>query len=214
MDTFAVKCSINIVAIVFAFATGSSIAADPMSVYQKIDFEADCNAEEIADGFGLELRCSVMQDYVSIFSDEDARFATWFGLRDGFKRSSYATFQQFNDVNDIVEWRIYNEEPVATILRWFVVHPNKHSNSKHRRDREILVVSKVATDASTASCWVGLIDASATPDANELARKVADNVVPMFDCDTEDAKYFGNEDDQTPKFYNVRYEPADLKPKG
>ena len=51
-----------------------------------------------------------------------------------------------------------------------------------KTEGQVLVVTKIAPGAT---CHVAYVDALANPDANELARKAADEKAVDFDCENE-----------------------------
>lgn len=72
-----------------------------------------------------------------------------------------------------VEWRSVGGKPFATILRYDV--GKAIGGPFHSR----LVVYKL--NGTTSSCFVGSVDGG-RPDANEAARKLADERAPAFAC--------------------------------
>ncbi|MCP4383117.1 MAG: hypothetical protein GY798_17125, partial [Hyphomicrobiales bacterium] len=66
--------------------------------------------------------------------------------------------------------------PFATILRFF---PDLGDGETG----QVLVITKLG--GSGQICHVGYVDALANPQANALARQIADNVAPLFDCQAD-----------------------------
>jgi hypothetical protein len=100
--------------------------------------------------------------------------------------ASSQTFPGFNDVYEgTVEWRIEKTagrtRPFATILRWNVVTPadRDKATGPSKASGRVLVVTRLG---SGGVCHVGYVDAKANPDANELARKLADETARTFKC--------------------------------
>ena len=97
------------------------------------------------------------------------------------------TFSAFNDVyQGTVEWRIAKSahgkaQPFATILRWNVFTRTDHDNATGpiKASGRVLVVTRLGPGGV---CHVGYVDAKANPDANELARKIADENARSFRC--------------------------------
>ena len=79
--------------------------------------------------------------------------------------------------------------PIATILR-FITEPDQAPKGS------TLVVTRLGPPGSI--CWVGKVDAVANPDANEIARAVADNFAADFPCG-----------DKEPVDYGVNGEPVE-----
>jgi len=97
------------------------------------------------------------------------------------------TFPGFNDVyRGTVEWRLEKSadgkaKPFATILRWNIVTPTDRDNATGpiKPSGRVLVVTRLGADGV---CHVGYVDAVANPDANTLARKIADENARTFKC--------------------------------
>ncbi len=66
------------------------------------------------------------------------------------------------------------DNPVATILRWYLQRGEGPGES------QILVVTQLEPGAV---CQVAWIDATANPNANEMAREAAEELVGGFDCE-------------------------------
>jgi hypothetical protein len=98
------------------------------------------------------------------------------------------TFPAFNDVySGTVEWRLEKSadgklRPFATILRWNVIaagdQPARGKSGIVPTGR-VLVVTRLGAGGV---CHVGYVDARANPDANDLARKLADEHARGFKC--------------------------------
>ena len=89
------------------------------------------------------------------------------------RASGRETIPGFNDVyRGTIEWRLERSrdgklKPFATILRWNIMTSPDDRQTSGRR----LVITKLGPGGV---CHVGYVDARASPDANELARKLAD----------------------------------------
>jgi hypothetical protein len=94
----------------------------------------------------------------------------------------FQTFAAFNEVTPRIEWRIETQggrsAPFATIHRWAV-------DGAEGERTEVLVVSKVGQLEGRQGCTVGLVAASGYPEANEVARKLADERARGFACGTD-----------------------------
>ncbi|WP_297774552.1 hypothetical protein [uncultured Roseovarius sp.] len=165
-------------------------AQDMDSVYTSYDWENDCRTLETdrpADeaGMGFRLICPGPNGLHLMLTDGDARISMDYGSTPAF--GPWESFSPFNTVHDTVEWRRQPMQgemrPFATIHRWSVGPSHDY--------REMLVVSTVAHASGTESCMVGFIDITDTPDANALARAVADRYAPGFVCGNARARGFG-----------------------
>ena len=98
----------------------------------------------------------------------------------------------FNQTNDTVEWRLSGGRPFATILRWFIENSNPDTGAPDEAHRgQVLVVSRVAQPGEGGACVVGYVDALANPNANEMARNVADTLAADFTCMSDTPVYHG-----------------------
>jgi hypothetical protein len=167
------------------------------SVYTSYDWAEDC---EVVDkdqpvdeaGMGGQLICPGPDGMYLMLREGDARISMDYGSVPSF--GPWESFSSFNSVHDTVEWRRQPlngaMRPFATIHRWRVGPSNN--------DRDLLIVSTVAASAGDESCMVGFIDTTNTPDANELARAVADRYAPGFVCGNAVARGVGYVGIETP----------------
>ena len=121
----------------------------------------------------------------------DQRMQVSFGPRAAQELAAGQTFPGFNDVyKGTIEWRIApgadgKPRPFATILRWNLIMEGDQGTPSGRA----LVVTRLGTGSV---CHVGYVDARANPDANTLARKLADEKARTFKCGTDQPTWFGN----------------------
>lgn len=165
------------------------------SVYTTLDPQKDCEWDfsqtggEIAKGSSAV--CTGFEQYPVYMTEGDARKFVAFGpVEDAMEYRG--GFGNFNSVNDVLEWRLEDGKPYATILRWFVRVGDAQGN---RWNREMLVVSTVADPArdpaERTSCQVAFIDAELNPNANLLARQVAHLAAKNFRCEEDVPTYVG-----------------------
>lgn len=163
------------------------------SAYSKIDWEGGCSVQETApegEGSWVLLACSGYAGYPVIVSEDDARMSLDYG--EGDEVGTWETFTGFNRVGDTVEWRLQGGRPFATIHRWFV-------DDGAGKERQVLVVSTVAEPGGAASCMVGFVDANANPNANVIARGVADAEARGFRCGVDRPAFAGVTNAKTPQ---------------
>jgi hypothetical protein len=84
-----------------------------------------------------------------------------------------ASFGPFNSTTPTVEWRAQDGKPFAIIQRWHIA--DNADEDKNGRP----------------TCHVAYVDVKANPDANELARKAADEVARGFKCGKDEVKVIG-----------------------
>lgn len=123
----------------------------------------------------------------------DQRMYVTFGRLTKDNIAGSETFPGFNDVYEgTVEWRIEKfpngkERPFATILRWNLVtaEDQEKATGPTKPSGRTLVVTRLGPGGT---CHVGYVDAR-TKDANERARKLADERARSFKCGKDKAEY-------------------------
>ena len=97
-------------------------------------------------------------------------------------------FGPFNSSMTTVEWRMAGNRPFAIIQRWLIAD-NADLDAKDRpRDKAMLAVTRLPPGPV---CHVAYVDVTANPDANELARKAADELARDFKCGKDEVKVIG-----------------------
>jgi hypothetical protein len=168
--------------------TPAAQAAD--SVYTKVNFDADCR-EEQSDDTGGSWTCKGYGDYAIKFAEGDLRQSAFYGeLGPWYEKGAFETFTGFNNARETIEWRMQAGVPVATIRRWHV-SPGTKDNGDPLPEAQVLVVSKVGQKGVGDACVVGYVEATANKDANEIARKVADEQAAGFRCREIKPKWHG-----------------------
>jgi len=172
------------------------------SVYRSYDWENDCRMVERdqspeAAGMGVQLVCPGPQGLYLMLTEGDARISMDYGSTPDL--GPWESFSPFNTVRETVEWRRQRRngemQPFATIHRWEVGPSYDY--------REVLVISTVATAPGEESCIVGVVDTTDTPEANVLARAVADRYAADFVCGNAQARAFGHVGLDTPLPHRV-----------
>ena len=180
------------------------------SVYSTLDTDNDCSLLEGLPGddpghaYSSVMRCQGADRHEVILGDYHLRMQLHYvgsDLTDRYHaqegRASEG-FAEFNHVHDVVEWRRRKVdgamEPFATIHRWFVQLEQPGGPSEH----PMLLVQTVASAPGEESCIVGYVDAHANPNANEIAKRVADEVAPRFECGIDEMQSHGDTTDRTP----------------
>lgn len=184
---------VAIMALAIAALPKAILAND--SVYTDLDLD---NCQTLAeDPMGVSLKCKGYRGEPVYFKEGDLRQSVFYGrvdqeLIDG----GFESFAAFNHVNTKVEWRLGDDgKPFAAILRWFIDNPGPDGGSTRESRGEILVVSRVGTADYGGSCMVALVDAKANPDANALARQMADDTASDFACGMQEPEWVGKRGD-------------------
>ena len=145
------------------------------------------------DQGGVSLSCPGLKGYPILYKEGDLRPSLFYGPLDPvYAEGAFESLAAFASVNDTVEWRIVNKEPVAAILRYFVSNTDPETGeTPDRLKGQVLVISKVASPRDRRSCVIGLVDALANRSANDLARKIADEKAADFVCGRDKPEYEG-----------------------
>ena len=193
----------------FALATLSLIAASmPLraaeSVYTgtKLDKCENLlpNPEQIDIDMGIaSYKCAGYKDYPFYFDEGDVRQSTYFGyLSENILEGGGETFAVFNHIGDKIEWRLDDKGvPRATILRYILENQNPKTWELDKAFYgQVLVVSRVGQPADMTGCVTAYVDALENSNANELARKLADEQAPSFPCGREKPVFHGKVGDK------------------
>ncbi len=98
-------------------------------------------------------------------------------------------FHPFNSSSYTVEWRNVDGKPFAIIQRWYLADNGDPDKSGRPTDKPMLAVTRLPPGEV---CHVAYIDAQANPNANELARKAADELARDFKCGKDEVKVIGD----------------------
>jgi hypothetical protein len=98
-------------------------------------------------------------------------------------------FGPFNSTTDTIEWRLDRAgKPFAIIQRWHIADNDDPDKDGRPRTKSLLIVTRLPPGAV---CHIAYIDGIANPDANDLARKAADETARGFDCAKDKVQTFG-----------------------
>ncbi|OKO77875.1 hypothetical protein [Bradyrhizobium sp. AS23.2] len=97
-------------------------------------------------------------------------------------------FAPFNSSENTVEWRAAGTKPFAIIQRWHVADGTDPDKQGRPNTKAMLVVTRLPPGPV---CHVAYVDAIANPNANELARKAADDFARGFTCGKDEVKVIG-----------------------
>ena len=155
-------------------------AAQNESAYTKIDFDTCETLSSSEEGGSVSLRCPGYRGIPIYYAEGDLRVDVDFGAPNSF----FESFGPFNSTGDTVEWRLSRGEPVAAILR-FHLDPGDGGEKG-----QVLSVHKIGLEGKPG-CAIAYVDARANPDANRLARQMADKLASSFACGTDRPAYAG-----------------------
>lgn len=174
-----------------AFAAPAA-AAQMSSEYTEIRSDSDCSVFEINEEGGdfAQMICPGWKGYPVILSTGDLRESLFYGFPPAGKDLVWESFGPFNSTGPKIEWRIETDGqkavPIATIHRWFVSDPEDSA-----KKTEVLVVEKVGQLGIGDGCTVGLVVATGNPQANETARRIADETARDFSCGADERVLVG-----------------------
>jgi hypothetical protein len=182
-------------AIALALLSAPALSQTIESVYTKFDAKKcrHTKGTEVEDYRSWQ--CPGYADLQVRLSAGDQRMYVSYGpWKDSL--AAEQTFPGFNDVYEgTVEWRIEKNahgkpRPFATILRWNVMtaEDQEKATGPTKATGRMLVVTRLGPGGS---CHVGYVDARANPNANELARKIADEHARAFKCGKDEAIRLG-----------------------
>ncbi|MBR1172373.1 hypothetical protein JQ617_00255 [Bradyrhizobium sp. KB893862 SZCCT0404] len=97
-------------------------------------------------------------------------------------------FAPFNSSENTVEWRSAGAKPFAMIQRWHIADSTDPDKQGRPNTKAMLVVTRLPPGPV---CHVAYVDAIANTNANELARKAADDVARGFTCGKDEVKIVG-----------------------
>ena len=136
--------------------------------------------------------CPGKNGLIVLIAEDDLRETVSVGRnRLGASRepAAHTWFEPFNSTTNTVEWRAANGRPYAIIQRWHIADHSERTKDDRPTTKQMLAVTRLAPGAV---CHVAYIDVQANPDANELARKAADEFARHFNCGKDKVKVIGN----------------------
>ena len=192
-----------------ALATLSSIATSmPLAAAESAytDTKLDTcenllpNPEQIDIDMGIaSYKCAGYKGYAFYFDEGDVRQSTYFGyLNDSILKGGGETFAVFNHIGGKIEWRLDDKGvPRATILRYIMENQNPKTFDLDKAFYgQVLVISRVGQPDDMTGCVTAYVDALENKDANELARRLADEQAPNFPCGKEKPVFHGKVGDK------------------
>jgi len=163
-------------------------AAEIRSEYTDVDIEKSCWIFDVSQEGGefANFVCPGWRGYPVLIHTGDLRESVFYGFAPAGTDHVWESFSAFNATGPRIEWRIAvdgeRQVPFATIHRWFVSSDPDDPEKK----TEVLVVSKVGQVGVGDGCTVGLVVATGNPNANETARRIADEQARDFACGADE----------------------------
>jgi hypothetical protein len=135
--------------------------------------------------------CRGKVDLVVLVNEGDLRETISVG-RDkaaaGNEPAAQAWFGPSSSALRTVEWRMAGSEPFAIIQRWRLADKGETDKDGQPAAKPMLVVTRLPPGPV---CHVAYVDVAANPNADELARKAADELARNFKCGTDQVKVIG-----------------------
>jgi hypothetical protein len=135
--------------------------------------------------------CPGKAGLVVLVSEDDLRETVSVGRNRGAAAREPAAqlwFGPFNSTTTTVEWRTLDGKPFAIIQRLHIADNGDEDKNGRPTAKPMLAVTRLPPGAV---CHVAYIDVQANPDANELARKAADESARDFKCGKDEVKVIG-----------------------
>ena len=176
--------ALMIVVAIASLAT-QAFASDVKSIYTKIDLNK-CKQTQKPDEQVFEgaWACKGIPGYNVFLSAADSREMVSLGKTEANNCSGKKTFSGFNSAGATVEWRVTAGKPFAAILRWTVSIDPDDSTKR----ATWLVVNKLHNGTSCQMHYV----AGSFPNANDVARKAADEKAAAFNCEKDTPTFDSN----------------------
>ena len=182
--------AIALAAVVALAAPGAALANS--SVYTDLDL-GKCREEPPDADDPLKSGvwwCEGLDGIPVRVAEGDLRQMVSYGSKAADEPAATQTIGPFNHVGAKIEWRLDAAgRPVATILRF--------DTDSDGRPGSALVVTRLGPPGQV--CQVGTVNALANPDANQIARDIADNTATGFVCGKDTVLEFGLSGDEVPE---------------
>jgi hypothetical protein len=136
--------------------------------------------------------CPGKDGLVVVISEDDLRETVSVGrnrLGASKEPAAQTWFGPFNSTTNTIEWRAANGRPYAIIQRWHIADNADQDKDGRPIAKPMLAVTRLSPGPV---CHVAYIDVQANPNANELARKAADEIARHFKCGKDAVKTVGN----------------------
>lgn len=177
------KTALALIVLCFTTLSVAQAQGNIDSVYTDINLD-ECMVLN-ADDFGASFACPGYKGFPLYIAEGDLRFFVSYGFGAPDEMAAEQTLPSFNVIGEKLEWRVSNKsgdfKPFATILRYFT-----QTGDGSQPDGQVLVVTKIEAGNT---CHVAYVDARLTPNANEIARQFADQLVEEFNCETDEIHY-------------------------
>ena len=135
--------------------------------------------------------CPGKSGLVVVISEDDLRQTVSVGpnrMAASKEPAAEAWFAPFNSTAPTLEWRAVDGKPFAIIQRWLIADNNDLDKGGSPNAKPMLAVTRLPPGPV---CHVAYIDGQANRNANELARRAADEFARDFKCGKDEVKVVG-----------------------
>jgi len=173
-------------ALLLPLLSPGAVAEEISSVYTPLKLDACKNVTppEAAE-YGGVFRCNGYGGMDVRVAEGDLRMFVSYGPNADSQTARHQTLPAFNIIGETLEWRLEGRAPFATILRF-------HWDSDGAKGSTLVVTKLGKTD----SCHVAHVMAANNPNANVLAREIADGQARGFDCKHDRTRDYGADGQQ------------------
>jgi len=169
------------IVLVLPLLSSGVMAEEISSVYTPLKLKAceNITPPEMAE-YGGVFRCEGYGGTNVRVAEGDLRMFVSYGPGAADQTAASQTLSAFNTTGETLEWRLKDGAPFATILRF-------HWDSDGAKGSTLVVTKLGQAD----SCHVAHVMATGNPNANLLAREIADGQARGFDCKRDRVRSYG-----------------------
>src|SRR6187551_364368 len=180
-------------AVLFAAALGLISPANAQTFSSSYTSAApkDCRTVGKPENGSTTQVCPGKSGLVVVISEDDLRQTVSVGPNRAAaakEPAAEAWFAPFNSTAPTLEWRAVNGKPFAIIQRWLIADNNDLDKGGSPNAKPMLAVTRLPPGPV---CHVAYIDGQANRNANELARRAADEFARDFKCGKDEVKVVG-----------------------
>lgn len=172
-----------------AFFPMACAGAQPAGAVSTYTSTADKNCRKVSSvkvggsEYGSEHVCPGAAGLMVLKIEQDLRETISAGRdrkRAAAEPAAAQSFGPFNSTTNTIEWRASAAgKPYAMIQRWHLADNTDTDKDGRPNTKQMLVVTRLPPGAV---CHVAYVDVKANPNANDVARKAADDLARGFDC--------------------------------
>jgi hypothetical protein len=180
-------------AALFAAASGLIPPANAQTFSSSYTSSApkDCRTVGKPENGSTTQVCPGKSGLVVVISEDDLRQTVSVGpnrMAASKEPAAGIWFAPFNSTSPTVEWRALDGKPFAIIQRWLIADNNAPDKAGSPTSKPMLAVTRLPPGQV---CHVAYIDGQANRNANELARRAADEFARDFKCGKDEVKVIG-----------------------